>query len=122
MKGIFIDSFYSVFIMEHLDDLHQCSSSTSESSNQNHFNVESPPILSPHIGHSLSDSQVLLGSLPPHLSPVDNYKFRDLLFPPKSPKSLYCRSEISIVNNGPVELSTRLNQSCPQLTTRSRQI
>lgn len=125
MKGLLKDSFYSVLIMDHLVDL-QCSSSTPEASNQNNFllnprylNLESPPVESQHVGHSLSDPMVLLHTLPPRLSLEDYYSCRNLLFPPKSSESLCCHSVTSIVNNRPVESLTRLNQSCPQLTTQN---
>lgn len=121
MKGIDL-----AIVMDHLGGSHQCFSSASETSDQsnfllnpNHFNLESPPELSPHADNLISGSQGLLDSSPPHLSPVGNFKFRNL-FPPKSRENLFCRSETSIVSDRPVVLSTRLSQSCGQLATQRR--
>lgn len=116
---------YLVVVMDHFEKLHQCSSSMSESSdhsnfllNPNHFDLESPPKLSPHSDNFIPNEQGLLDSLPPNLSPEDHYKFRDLLFPPKSRENLCCHSEVSVVTSRPGNLSTRLSQSCGQLAVQ----
>lgn len=103
-----------------MNDQQHCSSSAPELLNQDdfllnssHFNVETPQILLPNVRNLVDDPY----SLSQH-SLDDQYMLRDLLFPPKNSQNPYCHSEMAGSNGRPVELSIRLHQSCPQLTTQ----